>query len=132
MQFDRAMGGAAPPAAPPSLRAKVRQWVISGLVALVLSLSAGLVVVGVLFTATSVAVAGTGAAYSGCQQTEADLASALGADAPTLRASDPVTVPTQIVERQVHGLLTAREAARANGWATTYADCRRVFDQAAE
>ena len=115
----------------PTLRAKLKGVALSALVSLVLSLSAGIVVVGVLFTASGAAVAGAGVAYGSCQQIESDFAVALDLDVTTLRATDPATLTTRLTERQAGSLLTAREATRAEGWATTYADCRLVLGRAA-
>lgn len=116
----------------PTLRAKLKGVALSVFVSLVLSLSAGIVVVGVLFTASGAAVAGAGVAYGSCQQIESDLAVALDLDVTTLRATDPATLTTRLTERQARSLLTAQEATRAEGWATTYADCRLVLGRAAE
>lgn len=109
---------------------KVKGAALSVLVSLILSLSAGIGVVGVLFTASGAAVAGAGVAYGSCQQIEADLATALDLDVTALRATDPATLTARLTERQARGLLTAREATRAEGCATTYADCRLVLGRA--
>ena len=113
-----------------ALRDKAKTVALSVFVSLILSLSAGIVVVGVLFTASGSAVAGAGVAYGSCQQIEPDLAVALDLDVTTLRATDPATLTTRLTERQAGSLLTAREATRAEGWATTYADCRLVLGRA--
>jgi len=114
-----------------TLRAKAKGLALSVLISLVLSLSAGTVVVGVLFTASGAAVAGAGVAYGSCQQIESDLATALDLDMATLRATDPEIIAARLAEHQTRGLLTAREATRAAGWTTTYADCRFVLGRAA-
>ncbi len=113
-----------------ALRDKAKTVALSVFVSLILSLSAGIVVVGVLFTASGSAVAGAGVAYGSCQQIESDLVVALDLDVTTLRATDPATLTTRLTERQARGLLTAREATRAEGWTTTYADCRLVLGRA--
>ncbi|HEY8601292.1 MAG TPA: hypothetical protein VIL85_22870 [Thermomicrobiales bacterium] len=113
-----------------TMRDTLKGLALSAFISLVLSLSAGIIVVGVLFAASGVAVAGAGVAYGSCQQVESNLAAALDLDVATLRATDPATLTARLTERQAHGLLTAREATRAEGWATTYADCRLVLGRA--
>jgi hypothetical protein len=105
----------------------VKTLLVGGLLAAMLTLSAGLAVFGTATAAAGVAIGGAGVAYGACQRVETNLAADLGVSVATLRATDPADVPAQLTAR--NGALTPQQARQAADRAEAYAGCREVFDE---
>lgn len=103
----------------------LKALLVGGLLAVTLTMGAGLALVGTVAAATGVAVGGLGVAYGACQHMEADLADDLGVGVAVLRATDPAGVRARLAARG--GTLTALRAERAAALADAYDDCRDVF-----
>ncbi|MFN8516685.1 MAG: hypothetical protein U0841_29735, partial [Chloroflexia bacterium] len=105
----------------------LKTLLVSGLIALSLTLSTGLAVVGTAAAAAGIAVGGAGVAYGACQRVETDLATDLGVSVATLRATEPAQVSAQVAARG--GSLTATQAKHAADRAEAYSGCREVFGE---
>lgn len=105
----------------------LKTLLVGGLIALSLTMSAGLAVVGTAAAAAGIAVGGAGVAYGACQRVETDLATDLGVSVATLRATDPAQVSAQVATRG--GSLTATQAKHAADRAEAYSGCREVFGE---
>jgi len=103
----------------------LKTLLIGGMIAMTLTMSAGLAVVGTAAAAAGIAVGGAGVAYGACQRVETDLAADLGVSVTTLRATDPAQVPAQVAARR--GALTTTQAQHAADRAEAYSGCREVF-----
>lgn len=103
----------------------LKALLIGGMLAMTLTLSAGLALFGTAVAVAGVAIGGVGVAYGACQRVETDLAADLGVSVATLRAADPADLPAQLTARGA--ALTTTQARHAADRTEAYAGCREVL-----